>query len=113
MSAPTLELFASDPVASLSGQFPLGRVEPLADPREPSAADLRPWGLRGMHRARHQGDPVHDHFTYDHRQQVAVNADGELLIEADATANKVTNNDGDEGPSEDYTYDYCPDYPNT
>ena len=27
------------------------------------------------------------------------------------TANKVTSNDGDEGPSEDFTYDFAPDSP--
>jgi len=28
-----------------------------------------------------------------------------------ATAVKNTNNDGDEGSSEDYSYDFCPDSP--
>lgn len=66
-----------------------------------------------MRPARHQGDPVRDAFVYDHARQVAVNCDGVPLTITAATANKVTNSDGDEGRSEDFTYDYCPDASDT
>nr|CTQ98031.1 hypothetical protein [Kibdelosporangium sp. MJ126-NF4] len=42
---------------------------------------------------------------------MALDRGGVPLTITNATANKVTNNDGDEGPSEDFTYDYCPDAP--
>lgn len=48
-------------------------------------------------------------WLYDHERQIAVGADDQKLRMA--TANKVTNNDGDEGPSEDFTYDFAPDAP--
>ena len=111
MTASVLERFANDPVTSHSGQFPLGRSEEAADFSVPSPAGVRPWGLAGMRPARHQGNPVHEAFTYDHDLQIAVSQTGVPLTITAATANKVTNNDGDEGPSEDFTYDYCPDSP--
>jgi hypothetical protein len=64
-----------------------------------------------MRPARQQGDPVREAFVYDHGRQVALSRAGVPLTITNATANKVTNNDGDEGPSEDFTYDYCPDSP--
>ncbi|WP_134664051.1 putative ATP-grasp-modified RiPP [Amycolatopsis sp. CFH S0078] len=105
------EQFAADPVASHSGQFPLGRNSVPAEHSVPSSPTIRPWGLSGMAPARHQGDAVRESFAYDHVQQIAVNATGQPLTEVAATANKVTNNDGDEGPSEDFTYDAVPDFP--
>ncbi|MGQ0837729.1 putative ATP-grasp-modified RiPP [Actinokineospora sp.] len=113
MSTAVMERFADDPVASHSAQVPLGRISGQPDTSAPSPAGLRPWGLSAMRPARHQGDPVREIFTYDHDLQVAVTGDGVPLTITAATANKVTNNDGDEGPSEDFTYDYCPDSPNT
>jgi hypothetical protein len=65
-----------------------------------------------MRPARQQGDPIHETFYYDHNTQVAVDANGRPLLAADPTANKVSSSDGDEGPSEDFTYDFCPDMPN-
>ncbi len=106
-----LERFAADPVASHSARFPLGRNAVPADPSAPSAPDIRPWGLRGMRPARQQGDLLREVFTYDHDRQIALDPAGQPLTMAEPTANKVTNNDGDEGPSEDFTYDYCPDSP--
>lgn len=111
MSTAVLEQFAADPVASHSGQFPLGRNAAPADLSAPSPAGIRPWGLGGMRPARQQGDPVREAFAYDHGRQVALNRSGTPLTITNTTANKVTNNDGDEGPSEDFTYDYCPDSP--
>jgi hypothetical protein len=52
-------------------------------------------------------------WIYDQVRQVAVSPDGGVLgadVTA-ATANSVSNLDGDEGPSEDWTYDFCPDQP--
>lgn len=106
-----LDEFAADPIASHSGQFPLGRHGGPVDLSAASAPEIRPWGLGGMRPARQQGDPLRAVFTYDHNLQVAVDPAGQPLTMAEATANKVTSNDGDEGPSEDFTYDYCPDSP--
>lgn len=53
-------------------------------------------------------------WHYDHERQVAVDGDGTPLNETrmgPPTANKVTSSDGDEGPSEDFTYDFAPDEP--
>lgn len=111
LSPAVLDQFAADPVASHSGQFPLGRHCGPADLSAPSAPEIRPWGLGGMRPARQQGDPLRAVFTYDHDRQIAVDPAGQPLTMADPTANKVTSNDGDEGPSEDFTYDYCPDVP--
>jgi putative ATP-grasp target RiPP len=72
---------------------------------------IRPWGLTGMRSARQQGDPVRDAFDYDDVRQVAVDGRGRLLVDAGPTAEKVTNNDGDEGPSEDFIHDFHPDSP--
>ncbi|MGI9001333.1 MAG: hypothetical protein ACR2GH_06665 [Pseudonocardia sp.] len=108
---PPAECFAEDPLVSHSAQFPLGRSSGPADPCSPSDPAIRPWGLRGMRPARHQGDRVREVFTYDHDLQIASSLSGQPLTMAEPTANKVTSNDGDEGPSEDFTYDYCPDAP--
>ncbi len=52
-------------------------------------------------------------WRYDHEQQIAVDLDGIGLNELrmDPSADSVTGNDGDEGPSEDYVYDFAPDAP--
>lgn len=60
---------------------------------------------------RQQGDPIRESFHYDDDQQVAIDHQGRRLTVEAATANKVTSGDGDEGPSEDFTYDFCPDSP--
>jgi len=105
------EEFAHDPIASHSARFPLGQVAgPLSQDR-PSPRGVRPWGLVAMRPARAQGDPVREAFTYDPITQTSVDAAGRPLVTSGTTANKVTSNDGDEGPSEDYTYDFCPDSP--
>lgn len=111
MHATAIDQFASDPVAAHSGQFPLGRNAMPADLSSPSPVGTRPWILSGMRFARQQGNSVSEEFAYDHSRQIAVNRVGVPLTVVDATAKKDTNNDGDEGPSEDFTYDYCPDSP--
>jgi putative ATP-grasp target RiPP len=111
MSTLAFEQFLAEPIATYSGQFPTGRNAAPISSSEPSAVEIRPWALRGMRPARQQGDPIRDAFSYDHKLQIAVTRDGAPLTISNATATKNTNNDGDEGPSEDYTYDYCPDSP--
>lgn len=101
--------FADDPVASHSAQFPLGAPLDRTSDDAPSAAGTRPWILRAMRTPRTLKSVPHE-YTYRHATQTAVNDTGQPLA-AQATANKVTNNDGDEGPSEDFTYDYAPDEP--
>jgi putative ATP-grasp target RiPP len=102
------------PVASSSEQFGLWRSRhdpPCRD--RPSAMGIRPWGLRGMRRGAVAGRPVPE-FVYSHEQQVAVDKDGRPLIltgMADPSADSVTDSDGDEGRSEDWTYDFVPDNP--
>ncbi|AOS65563.1 putative ATP-grasp-modified RiPP [Actinoalloteichus hymeniacidonis] len=104
--------FAEDPIASHSAQFPLARSfsQPSVD-GVPSSAELRPWNLRAMQVPRAAVHPLPE-YRYDHEQQAAVTPDGHTLIDiVDATANSVTDNDGDEGRSEDWTYDFAPDQP--
>jgi len=53
-------------------------------------------------------------WRYDHDRQLAVTLDGHLIVEiiaADPTADSNTDLDGDEGKSEDWVYDFCPDDP--
>lgn len=103
--------FADGPLASDSEQF--GLTRPRNTPPSDEAAsppDIRPWGLRSMRTstARTDRPPA----FYCHARQVALNTVGRPLIltyAADPTANSVTNGDGDEGRSEDWTYDFVPD----
>jgi hypothetical protein len=106
-----VERFARDPFADHSSRFPLSRTNPEPPAAGPSPATIRPWGLGGMRTARQQGDPLREAFTYDHARQVAFDGGGRPLTAADPTADKVSSNDGDEGPSEDYNNDYAPDSP--
>lgn len=103
-----------DPVASGSEQFGLSRSrhDPLGRDL-PSPEGIRPWGLRGMRIGTIAGRPVPE-FVYCHEQQVAVDRGGRALIlteMADPSADSVTDGDGDEGRSEDWTYDFVPDSP--
>lgn len=108
------ERFASEPCAPQSAQFPLGpSVGEPGDLADPSPPGVRPWILVGMRPARQQGTAVLDSFHYSHDEQVAVTNDGRYLTAGEPTVKKVTSNDGDEGPSEDFTYDYCLDSPPT
>jgi putative ATP-grasp target RiPP len=108
--------FANDPLASHSGQFGLAR--PTGAPigsDEPSPDGVRPWNLRAAQRPGNQRTPLNG-WRYDHDRQIAVATDGRPLADvlaADATANSVSDLDGDEGRSEDWTYDFCPDQPGT
>ena len=103
-----------DPFASGSEQFGLSRPRlenPCLD--LPSPSHVRPWGLRGMRLGKITGR-AEPEFVYSHEQQVAVNSNGQPLIltgMVDPSAESVTNGDGDEGPSEDWVYDFVPDRP--
>lgn len=103
-----------DPVASGSEQFGLARPRHASPCHDlPSAVGVRPWGLRGMRCGAVDGRAV-PVFVYSHEQQLAVDAEDRPLIVtgmADPSANSVTDGDGDEGRSEDWTYDFVPDNP--
>jgi putative ATP-grasp target RiPP len=107
-------MYGDEPLTSSSEQFGLARPRTSRAPADPaSPAATRPWGLRGMRRPGACARPLPE-FTYCHRLQVAVDASGRPLVvtgAADATANSVTDGDGDEGRSEDWTYDFIPDNP--
>lgn len=107
----TVQQFAADPFADHSARFPLGRTRPLVSDAAPSNLVIRPWGLRGMSAAKQQDDPVREAFSYDHDRQIAVDENGVTLSGKPPTADSKTDSDGDEGRSEDWTYDYCPDSP--
>ncbi|MDI2032011.1 putative ATP-grasp-modified RiPP [Saccharopolyspora sp. TS4A08] len=111
MTAVLNDTFAKDPFAPHSGQFPLGRVnETEGNADVPSEPDVRPWNLRRM-------TPVEmpaatgTAGVYDPQKQYAVTADGAPVVAAEPSANSVSNLDGDEGASEDWTYDFAPDAP--
>ncbi|MGH3931107.1 MAG: putative ATP-grasp-modified RiPP [Pseudonocardiaceae bacterium] len=109
-----LTRFADDPLASDSAQFPLARPMGMPESVDPPSPDaIRPWGLRWMEVLPSTGQRI-TMWRYDHEHQVAVDSNGTPLSETRMgapTANKVTSNDGDEGPSEDFTYDFAPDTP--
>lgn len=114
MPAETMTRFAHDPIASDSAQFPLGR--PLGTPNntDPASGEgVRPWGLRTMSTLSNKTVEPLPRWRYDHEQQIAVDLDGIGLNELrmDPSADSVTGNDGDEGVSEDFVYDFAPDAP--
>ena len=104
---------AIDPLAGASARFPTARPHGLPPSMaSPSVPGVRPWGLR---HARVDGSGTHTivvaGWRYDPRRQVAVDAAGTPITAGSPTAVKNTSNDGDEGPSEDFSYDFCPDEP--
>ncbi|MGH3608130.1 MAG: hypothetical protein ACRDRD_08605 [Pseudonocardiaceae bacterium] len=106
--------FADDPIASHSAQF--GLCRPMGSPPgndSPSPVGVRPWNLRGAQvMSGHGASPRN--WRYDHDRQLALTLDGRLMTEiiaADPTADSNTDLDGDEGKSEDWSYDFCPDDP--
>ena len=110
----TAERFADDPLAPVSAQFPLTRpgLAAVDNTGAPSGPDTRPFGLRfvGV-----MPEPQVPAYEYSHDQQVSVAADGsgEPMVRRSPTVewSTKTDNDGDEGPSEDYGNDYAPDHP--
>jgi hypothetical protein len=106
--------FADDPIASHSAQFGLARpVNTPAGPNAPSAVGIRPWNLRAARTMGQRGTHLMG-WRYDHTQQLALAVDGRRVVDlvaAEPTANSVSDLDGDEGKSEDWSYDFCPDNP--
>jgi putative ATP-grasp target RiPP len=107
-----LATFAREPLAPHSAQFPLPAGSHTSAPGEtPSEPGTRPWNLRALTVAVSR-QPAAIRGTYDPIRQILVTPEGRPhTVETAATANSVSNNDGDEGPSEDWTYDYTPDNP--
>lgn len=106
--------FAHDPVSPASAQFPLGR--PLGTPNDTdptSGEGVRPWGLRGMSTLSNKTVASLPAWRYDHERQIAVDLDGIAVndLRMDPSADSVSSLDGDEGPSEDWTYDFVGDEP--
>ena len=103
--------FADDPVASHSAQFGLARpMDAAGGNATPSPVGTRPWNLRGAQAMQRSGQT--SSWRYDHGRQIAVTPDGLPFTEiVDASADSVSNLDGDEGPNEDWKYDFHPDEP--
>ena len=105
-----------DPIASISGQFPLSAPPGHAVPDDPSTAGARPWGLCRMGPVRRLG---HRRIgTYDHDQQLSVDPSGVPVVRSGGphagppTAPTTAPVDGEDPPSsEDYNNDYAPDAP--
>lgn len=100
---------AADPFAPVGSRFALAGSSFVPDGRdEPSAAGLRPWGLR---RARPSGPSrVVPRWIYDDERQLAVAVDDGLavidIVCGDPTANTTSATDGEDGPSsEDWDND--------
>lgn len=111
MTAPTMTSFGLDPIASDSARFPLGAPFGRVSDDTPSRPEVRPWVLRGMQAQTPAGGGTRM-VRFDHRAQVVVDGQGRPVIEAGPpTVTNKTNNDGDEGPSEDFSYDFVPDEP--
>lgn len=109
------EAFADDPVASHSAQFGLGRPDSVeASMDQPSPAGVRPWNLRGAQSLPGRRLRVGP-WRYDYDSQVAVDPHGQPIAGpigiGEPTAESASHLDGDEGPSEDWTYDFVPDNP--
>jgi putative ATP-grasp target RiPP len=103
-------------LASPSEQFGLGRPPGLpAATAGPSGSARRPWGLRGLVRAVPTRVVVGPGYRYDPVRQVLVDGTGRPLIDGDdedgPSADSVSDNDGDEGRSEDWKNDFAPDHP--
>lgn len=102
----TVERFAGDPLAPVSGQIALNGSFTERRDGEPSPVGVRPWGL---HRARpaRRGTTI-PAWRYDEAEQIAVDAASGLpLIAAKPpTANTTQSTDGEDGPSsEDWNND--------
>jgi hypothetical protein len=75
---------------------------------------VRPWNLRNAQVIGHRGAPLAG-WRYDHAEQLALVPDGRRVVDlvagSDPSADSVSDLDGDEGKSEDWSYDFCPDHP--
>lgn len=102
-------LVGADPFASVGSRFALSGSSFVSEGcDEPSAAGLRPWGLR---RARQAGSGrVVPRWIYDDERQMAVTVDDGCpvidIVCGDPTANTTSSTDGEDGPSsEDWNND--------
>lgn len=99
--------FAADPIVSHSGQFALARplgARTVSDVASvPSPLEIRPWNLRGMVTCGVRARGGNGNGT---------GGDGDGATAGDPSADSVSDNDGDEGRSEDWKHDFAPDYPN-
>jgi hypothetical protein len=111
-----LTMMTSDPVASVSGQFPLARPKstpPQGD--EPSELGVRPWALTHLRSANGTGSSVLG--AYSHELQVMITADGSPVVDSglragDPSADTTATVDGEDGPSsEDWDNDFAPEDP--
>lgn len=107
--------FYDDPLASVSAQFPLTRpgvASAVGNTEVPSGPVTRPFGLRAV---RAIPEPLIPPYDYCHDQQVSVADDGsgEPMVRRSTSMewSSITDNDGDEGPDEDWGNDYAPDHP--
>lgn len=104
-----------DPIASASGQFPLGAPSGTPSAEDvPSPVGLRPWGLRNLTVSDRAKDGESTTVTrFDHERQLAVDASGVPLIAVGPpTAHTTASTDGEDGPSsEDWINDFHPDEP--
>ena len=107
--------FYEDPLAPVSAQFPLTRpgLAEADNMEAPSGPDTRPFGLRHV---RPMPEPTVPRYTYSHEQQQVSGADdGSETPMVEKSPNmewsSVTDNDGDEGPSEDWGNDFHQDHP--
>lgn len=104
-----------DALASASEQFGLGRPPGLPIATDgPSPQKIRPWGLRRL--VRPASTPsLRGGLRYDHRRQLLVDECGRPYVQDGdrdgASAESVSDYDGDEGRSEDWKYDFAPDHP--
>lgn len=108
------EQFYDEPLAPVSAQFPLARpgLAPVDSVELPSGPLLRPFGLRHV---RVSPEPVVPAYRYSHDQQVSVSDEDGVTpmvwVSPNMEWSSITNNDGDEGPSEDWGNDFAPDHP--
>ena len=107
--------FTDDPVASLSGRFPLG--SPAGAPASadvPSPVGLRPWGLRILTDAR-PATRTATAIQYDPVRQLGIGPDGTVAarnLGGPPTANTTSSVDGEDPPSsEDWNNDFHDDGP--
>ncbi|HWE87882.1 MAG TPA: hypothetical protein VG317_00295 [Pseudonocardiaceae bacterium] len=106
--------FAHDPIAGDSAQFPLARpagAKPTSSD-EPSPVGVRPWNLCGVVSPSAPSRSLPAGWSYDPIRQIAVDHEGQPLVMGDPSADSISDNDGDEGRSEDWRYDYIQDDPN-
>lgn len=106
--------FYDDPLAPVSAQFPLTRpgLATVDNTEAPSAPETRPFGLRHV---RVLPEPTVPAYAYSHDQQVSISEDGSetpmVKLSPNMEWSSITDNDGDEGPSEDWGNDFAPDHP--